>query len=208
MLGGLVVVVAIICFVMYSGGRIGVARPIKSCTGQVGSIRLRSVTPVAANYELDQADHLSCSLRQSSSLRRSAVSSAIAGVFALAIGLPSAVTNSSPSTSTGKSSGLRGLSFGMSPSHVKRKSREGITPSGFSSNCQSGRFRCWNDNIDLKERFHLAARGQWRVATKCGRFGARTNPSLGTSNSPTRVTQAHMLLDRRAGVTFVSCESI
>jgi hypothetical protein len=30
MLGGLVVVVAIICFVMYSGGKIGVARPIKS----------------------------------------------------------------------------------------------------------------------------------------------------------------------------------
>src|SRR5450631_2181497 len=52
MLGGLVVVVAIICFVMYSGGKIGVARPIKSCTGQVGSIRLRSVTPVAANHEL------------------------------------------------------------------------------------------------------------------------------------------------------------
>ena len=63
------------------------------------------------------------------------------------------ITNSSPSTSTGKSSGLRGLSFGMSPSHVKRKSRPGITPSGFSSNCQSARFRCWNDNIDLKEKF-------------------------------------------------------
>jgi hypothetical protein len=38
---------------------------------------------------------------------------------------------------------------------LKRKSRAGITPSGFSSNCPSGRFRCWNDNIDLKKRFHL-----------------------------------------------------
>jgi hypothetical protein len=32
---------------------------------------------------------------------------------------------------------LRGLSFGIAPSHVKGKSRPGITPSGFSSNCQS-----------------------------------------------------------------------
>jgi hypothetical protein len=40
MLGGRVVVVAIICFVMCPGGKIGVARPIKSCTGQVGSTRL------------------------------------------------------------------------------------------------------------------------------------------------------------------------
>jgi hypothetical protein len=78
---------------------------------------------------------------------------------------------------------------------LKEKSRTGITPSGFSSNCQLGRFRCWNDNIDLKERF-TSPRGQWHVATKCGCFG-EDDPFLGTSHSPTRVTQPRMLLDRR-----------
>jgi hypothetical protein len=37
---------------------------------------------------------------------------------------------------------------------LKEKAARAITPSGFSSNCQSGRSRCWNDSIDPKERFH------------------------------------------------------
>src|ERR1700759_4250795 len=104
------------------------------------------------DHELDQADHLSCSLRQSSSLRRSAISSAMAGVFALAIGLPSAVTNSSPSTSTGKSSGLRGLSSGMSASNAKERA-VGHYAERLLEQLPVARFRCWNDNIDPKGRF-------------------------------------------------------
>jgi hypothetical protein len=157
---------------------------------------LRGVTPAGMilprpvsgmlrrDRELDQADHLSCSLRQSSSLRRSAISSAMAGVFALAIGLPSAVTNFSPSTSTGKSSGLRGLSFGMSPSRVKRKSRPGITPSGFSRNCQSARFRCWNDNVDPREKF-LPQQGilsRYGPFSSAGRVVERSGAAAYSSN--------------------------
>jgi hypothetical protein len=37
---------------------------------------------------------------------------------------------------------------------LKEEAARAIAPSGFSSNRQSGRFRCWNDNIDPKERFH------------------------------------------------------
>jgi hypothetical protein len=45
--------------------------------------------------------------------------------------LPSAVTNSSPSTSTGKSAGLRGLSLGMSPSTLKEKAARALRRAAF-----------------------------------------------------------------------------
>jgi hypothetical protein len=58
----------------------------------------------------DQADHLSCSRRASSSLRRSATSEATAGSVLSAIGVPSCFFIFLPSEFTGKSSGLSGLS--------------------------------------------------------------------------------------------------
>jgi hypothetical protein len=125
---------------------------------------------------LDQADHLSWSLRQSSSLRRSAISSAIAGVFALAIGLTSAVTSCWPSTSTGKSSGGRGFIIRHITLPFKRKSRAGITPSGFSSNCQAGRFRCQNDNIRSKGKVPSRHYALVVVSPNCG-ASTRTSPS-------------------------------
>jgi hypothetical protein len=48
---------------------------------------------------------------------------------------------------------------------LKEKAARAITPSGFSSNRQSGRFRCWNDNIDPKERFHPLQ----GILSSCGR---------------------------------------